>query len=192
MSNDKPFQPEFGPNGAVMNAPTMTPEMPAKFEEAAKPLSARRVAREFSHFGALGLAVVAILALWPTLQSFSQSSPWAAGFLSGLFVSLMAAYLVFMIYRLLVQWESIGRSAVVRVLVLPDWARWSLVASGALAGLGQILLSATFAVSIWNMAEMPVVYLMWAVAIAASVIGVAITMLLLALGRKVGWVMSAA
>lgn len=27
MTNETPVQPEFGPNGAVMNAPTMTPQL---------------------------------------------------------------------------------------------------------------------------------------------------------------------
>lgn len=35
MTNDKPFQPEFGPNGAVMNAPTMTPEVKEAYEDEA-------------------------------------------------------------------------------------------------------------------------------------------------------------
>lgn len=35
MSNDKTFQPEFGSNGAVLNAPTMTPEMRSEYEQEA-------------------------------------------------------------------------------------------------------------------------------------------------------------
>jgi hypothetical protein len=35
MSNDKTFQPHFGPNGAVMNATTMTPELRLEYEREA-------------------------------------------------------------------------------------------------------------------------------------------------------------
>jgi fatty acid desaturase len=35
MSNDKPVPPRFGPNGAVMNAATMTPELRSEYEREA-------------------------------------------------------------------------------------------------------------------------------------------------------------
>jgi hypothetical protein len=121
MSGEQ-VKPIFGPNGAVMNAPTMTPEMRAKFD---RPNYLDR--SEMRHLVLVVVAVVALVALgWP-VHAFLSASPWWSGALTGFVAAISLRMLWQFALTALKRWEL--RGSVERVLGMPMWSRVLLAAS---------------------------------------------------------------
>jgi len=123
MATDPNFVPVFGPNGAVMNAPSMTPEMRAKVEGADRPPTA-------AEFRRLGVPVLALLALALLVQFFgrdlidlAQTSPWWAGAFSGAMAIVLLGFVVISTRNAMLRWELVGPASASRTMRLPMWGR---------------------------------------------------------------------
>ncbi len=123
MSDDKPFQPEFGPNGAVLNAPTMTPEMRAKFDAIGKIPPRSELLAWVGFFAFLGLGVVVVG--W--LRALMRESPWWAGAISGAVAAVSVSVLWRAARQSLSRWEIMGGK--IRLLTAPLWVRLFLFAT---------------------------------------------------------------
>jgi hypothetical protein len=122
MTNEPGFTPVFGPNGAVLNSPSMTPRMREEIQRSARPLTRKRM------FEAAALAALGVLfvALFPNLLELFRASPWWAGAFTGVVATLALGVLWRSVVARLRRWELIGPSARDRNLRLPFAARWSL------------------------------------------------------------------
>lgn len=163
MSNPD-FIPEFGPNGAVMNAPTMTPEMRAEIERSSRPPTAKELR------GALGQPlVIAIFAILiarngGSVLEFLKSSPWWAGAFAG-GVAVVAAIVIWRAIGFnLKRWELMLAGSIDRSLDVPGWCRWSLAAADTFA------VSAYTVAIAWFLADIDRVYPMvwWTIGFAAG------------------------
>ena len=148
MSSDKTFQPEFGPNGAVLNAPTMTPEMRAKYEEAARPPTKSELGRGLIEVASPALFVAFLIFGTKGVSELLKSSGWWSGAFSG-----GTTVLVFLQIRRaakfsLKRWELNANQREHRALDLPEWSRWLFVVADTLSiaafvvGLAFLLLDA--------------------------------------------------
>lgn len=133
MSDDQTFQPIFGPNGAVMNAPSMTPQMRAKLEAAAQPPTVRQILRELLFFGFWGGLGLLAFAFAPEFSDLWKSSPWWGGFFTGVVVALISVGWAWRTYREMTRWELLGFSPATERLQMPGWGRWSLAATSILS-----------------------------------------------------------
>ncbi len=121
------FKPVFGPNGAVMNSPSMTPEMRAKFERSRMPVS-RGEARLYIVVIALTAAVVIPMQIFGSdLLELFRTSPWWAGAFSGALFVLLALLVGVKARSALVRWELAGPHAKQRRLRIPNPVRWLFV-----------------------------------------------------------------
>ncbi len=125
MSNPG-FKPEFGPNGAVMNAPTMTPKMRAEIEQAARPATAGDMRRAGLFVLLLVIAILPIVVFSKDLINLAQASPWWAGAFTGAMAVALAASMFVNVRAVLLRWELIGPGARDRRLRMPMWGRWLL------------------------------------------------------------------
>jgi hypothetical protein len=127
MSNDNSLQPEFGPNGAVLNAPTMTPEMRARLEEAARPPTKSELGRGLIEVASPVLFVAFLMISTKGVSDLLTSSSWWAGAFTG-----ATTVLIFLQIRRaakfnLKRWELNANQRGHRVLDLPEWSRWLFV-----------------------------------------------------------------
>lgn len=132
MTTGTDFRPVFGPNGAVLNAPSMTPEMRAKIEEAAKPPTRAVVFREIRFFVLCGAAPLLVMNYVPAIYDLVQGSQWWSGVVTGVVATLYVFLLVRMIRHVDRRWEVSKRSSETRVLIMPSWGRWTLAGADAL------------------------------------------------------------
>jgi hypothetical protein len=116
------FTPVFGPNGAVMNAPSMTPEMRAKFDA---PGGFTR--REGRNLALIFLGTQLLLAFAKPVHAFLTANPWWSGVLTGVVGAIALRALWQFVERTLKRWELPGRGR--RMLGMPAWARVVLTAS---------------------------------------------------------------
>lgn len=155
MATDPNFVPVFGPNGAVMNAPSMTPEMHAKLEQASQPPSTREVAREFGSFAAFG-AVGLALSQSGSVHDFIRSSQWWSGALAGAAGTVAVIVVVRTISFNVRRWELNSKGK--RTLDMPAWGR-------RLLALVDTLAVAAYAIAIgWLVADIERSYpVVWSV-----------------------------
>ncbi len=110
MADEKPFIPEFGPNGAVMNSPTMTDAMRKKIVEGADDAPQRREPTGWRIFRAV-TALAFFATFFSTVKGddavgeFGWLMPWVASLciVMCVLVALHACWLVLM------RWELVGR-----------------------------------------------------------------------------------
>ena len=121
MSNDKPFQPEFGPNGAVLNAPTMTPEMRAKIDRAGKMPPADVIWRETRSIGFVLSVGLGIGLFGKEVRQFLLASPWWSGALFGALATVGLMFVSRITIQTLQRWELTGQRE--RRLTVPVSAR---------------------------------------------------------------------
>lgn len=130
MAAAAPFIPEFGPNGAVLNAPTMTPSMREKIAAAQK-LRRKGSARlgGFIIFGVLAAILVGILtrsaahSIWPGDLHTAQTAK-VAGMAVG-----AGAWFAFLLAATSRRWQLIGRGSYNFVQLRSPFAlRWGLAA----------------------------------------------------------------
>lgn len=176
-----PFSPVFGPNGAVLNAASMTPEMRAKIDEAARPPSAKRVLRELWPFVVIGVAAVAGNSMAPALLAYLQSSPWLSGFAIGVVATLLVVALLRAASWSIRRWE-LATSADARRLSMPSWARWTLSATDLLMVTGYCLMMAGFLIN----PIMPTGIAYMVALLVAAVFG-ALSLVLRYAADKLGW-----
>ena len=124
MSDDKPFQPEFGPNGAVLNAPTMTPGMRERINKSARPPTKSELGRGFIEALSPVLLVAFMMLCTKGVGEVLKLSGWWAGALAG-----ATTVIVFLQIRRTAQfslkrWELRADQREHRVLDLPEWSRW--------------------------------------------------------------------
>ncbi len=172
MSNPG-FTPEFGPNGAVMNSPTMTPRMRAEIERT------QRLPTPKELRGALGtplLIVAFALLIGSSGSPFVQllkSSPWWAGAFAGALATL-AAVMVWRTVRFnLMRWELTPSRQNERALDVPYPARVAFAISDSVA------VSAWIIATTWTTADVGrehymVVFQGGGVASAAALISLAL------------------
>lgn len=155
MATDPNFVPVFGPNGAVMNAASMTPEMRAKLEKASQPPSKREVAREFGSFAGFGVVGLA-LSQSGSVYDFIGSSQWWSGALAGIAGTVAVIVVVRAISFNLRRWELNSKGT--RTLDMPAWGRWLLALVDTLA-------VAAYAIAIgWLVADIERAYaVVWSV-----------------------------
>lgn len=134
MTADPSFQPIFGPNGAVMNAPSMTPEMRTKILEVAKPPTWHALLRELRAFVIWGVCTVAILNFGPVLFGLVQDSPWWSGVATGVVATMYVVILGSIVRHAGRRWEIAEPSGGGRRLQVPFWGRWTLAVTDVLTG----------------------------------------------------------
>jgi hypothetical protein len=126
--SDKPFVPEFGPNGAVMNAPGMTEEM-RRHLIGPLPLSPRKLARDIALIVFWGVIVIVIVGTGLPARVFQAlepgGDPWLAGWVSGAITMVALFTVVKVTGGNMRRWE-IAVQADQRRLDLPLLMRWSL------------------------------------------------------------------
>jgi len=143
MTTGPDFRPVFGPNGAVLNAPTMTPEMRAKIERASRLPSQDEILRHLRSFFLFVLVWVMLTTFAKPLREFLAGSPWWAGAATGAFAVVMLG-LVFRVCRdAFTRWELLQHQS--RILRLPIWARMMLAASDIGVGIGIMGMAFNFA-----------------------------------------------
>lgn len=133
MTADPKFQPVFGPNGAVMNAPTMTPEMRAKIEEARNIPPRAEVLRGIRFLALIFAISYLLFTLAEPLKQFLLASPMWAIAVTAAFVVLALLCLWQFSVDLMRRWEFLGAR---RTLRMPAWARVMLLATDMLMGFG--------------------------------------------------------
>jgi hypothetical protein len=84
MASEQGFTPVFGPNGAVLNSPSMTPRMRDEMQRSTRPMTLKAMLE--------GIALAAFCAffavLLPSLLEQSKVSPWWAGVFAGVVATL--------------------------------------------------------------------------------------------------------
>ncbi len=142
MATDSNFVPVFGPNGAVMNAPSMTLKMKAEIERA-QSLPSGEVALKSLRPFFLGLFFVALFfGFAEPVRDFFAGSPWWAGAVTGGFTAIALVWGWSFARETLQRWELLSRQN--RVLRLPMWARVTLAVSDLAMGFGLILTQINF------------------------------------------------
>lgn len=127
MPKDTSITPEFGPNGAVMNAPTMTPDMRAKIDQTAKPPTLADVGATVGMIVSFVALLAAFYFYGGAARQFLIASPWWAGALTGVLSVLVAVYLWGSCRDAYRRWE-LARSGGC-VLITPWWARMAFATS---------------------------------------------------------------
>lgn len=136
MSNDKPFQPEFGPNGAVLNASTMTPEMRAKYDQVGRIPTLAELPLLLAWLAFFGVATLVFAWLIWSGRELMRESPWWAGAIFGA-VAAVAVGVLWRAARLsLSRWEIMGGKT--RVLTAPFWVRLFLFATDFLVPVAYV------------------------------------------------------
>lgn len=180
------YKPVFGPNGAVMNAPSVTPEMREKLERSARPPTAAELRRNFIAFAPYALiGVLAGLFSRSAGDIFDlvKSSPWWGGVFTGVVVTISVLLVARSAWRAIRRWEVLGTPRADRQLIMPEWGRWTLAASDVLAIVAYGLLVLGLLLS-------PAVSIESAYAISFSTAGLfgSLSLLLRYAADKLGWV----
>jgi ABC-type phosphate/phosphonate transport system permease subunit len=131
MATDPNFVPVFGPNGAVMNAPSMTPEMRAKLERASQPPSKGEIARELGSLVVFVVAGLTLISQSGSIHDFIRSSQWWSGAVAGAAVVVAVTAVLRAITFNFRRWELDSKTP--RSLDMPDWGRWLLAMVDTLA-----------------------------------------------------------
>lgn len=180
MTADPNFQPVFGPNGAVINAPSMTPEMLKRLERASRPPTGKELMREFRTFAIPAFAVLLWVSLSGPTFEFLKSSTWWSGAFAGVTASAALLAVLYTINRNLSRWELRKSQRFRRHLEMPEWARWSFASADSIAASGFAVVLAIslndfdreFAVVFWGLIPFG---------------AVAVSGVLQFVGRRCGW-----
>lgn len=133
MTSDPDFQPIFGPNGAVLNAPSMTPEMRTKIEEARNVPPRAEVLRGIQFLAAIFAVSYLLFAFAEPLKQFLlASSMWAIAVTAALVMLALLCLWRFSV-DLMRRWEFLGAQ---RTLRMPAWARITVLSTDLLMGFG--------------------------------------------------------
>lgn len=127
MATDPNFVPVFGPNGAVLNVPTMTPEMQAKFERSQIPSSPAEIRHGTLTFVAVSVVILPLMLFRTELFELAQASPWWAGAFSGVIFAVLVGNVMAETRLALRRWELSGVSAQQRRYAIPTQMRWAFV-----------------------------------------------------------------
>jgi hypothetical protein len=131
MTADPDFQPIFGPNGAVLNAPSMTPEMRAKIEEARNIPPRAEVLRGIQFLVLIFAVLYVLFAFAEPLKQFLLASPtWAMAVTAALVMLALVCLWRFSV-DLMRRWEFLGAR---RTLRMPAWSRVTLLITDLLMG----------------------------------------------------------
>ena len=90
MAEDPNFVPVFGPNGAVMNAPSMTPEMRTKIEQAQALPSGEAAFKSLRPFFLVVFFSALFSAFAEPVRDFLAASQWWAGAVTGALTAIAA------------------------------------------------------------------------------------------------------
>jgi hypothetical protein len=120
----EPFEPIFGENGAVLNSPSMTPEMRAKFERSTMPVSRGEVRLATIVIALSAALVISMQFFGSDILRLLRISPWWAGAFSGALFVLLALLVGVKARSALVRWELAGPHTKQRRLSMPDPMRW--------------------------------------------------------------------
>lgn len=142
MAEDPNFVPVFGPNGAVMNAPSMTPEMRTKIEQAQALPSGEAAFKSLRPFFLVVFFSALFSAFAEPVRDFLAASQRWAGAVTGALTAIAMVCGWFFARSTLRRWELIPRQD--RLLRLPIWARVTLAVSDLAMGFGLILLQVNF------------------------------------------------
>lgn len=175
MSGEQ-FKPVFGPNGAVMNSPSMTPEMRAKFGEIGR-IPPRRVLLKFAFLTA-AWGLLALFAL--PIRELATASPWWACALAGA-LAMLGTILILMRARLAVRAMSN-----VRARSLPLWLRVLLAASEMLFVAGHVVCAV-----LWFADIKRELYVLTAASLATAIFFGILTEVLRWQATRRGWMPSA-
>lgn len=191
MSADRPFIPEFGPNGSVLNAPHISPERRAEILKESRlfppPVETVKVIAQIAAI--YGFLVVA-LNNTEQFEELLTGSSWWSGFIFGAMFSASAVMAFLSARKSFRRWEVLGPTRKARRLVLPGWARWTVAIGDALIGFLWfcmpivLLLTATGSVAPVS-SESAIVA--GAVAVSLGVSGVVIGGVLRTLASARGW-----
>lgn len=179
MAADPDFQPIFGPNGAVLNAPSMTPEMRTKIEEARNIPPRAEVLRGIQFLAAIFAVSYMLFAFAEPLKQFLLASPTWAIAATATFVMLALVCLWRFSVDLLRRWEFLGTR---RTLRMPAWSRVTLLITDLLMGYGVALLQIN---TLTDFAGER--YVVTAVALAAAFLAAMIGWMLRALADELKW-----
>lgn len=142
MATNPDFRPEFGPNGAVMNSPSMTPKMKAEIEHAAGLPSGEAALKSLRPFFLFFFFFALFFAFAEPVRNFLAASQWWAGAVTGALTAIAMVCGWFFARSTLQRWELLPRQD--RLLRLPIWARVTLAVSDLAMGFGLILLQVNF------------------------------------------------
>jgi len=182
MSIRPDFTPVFGPNGAVMNAPSMTPEMRGKIQRSARPPSRADVLRHLPLLSFIAITFVLVYVYGDDLHSLLQSSPWWAGVFAGAVMAISAVVALQSVRRILSRWELLPPHLKQPSLRAPIWGRCLIAAADSLATVGYALASAAFIIDL-ERAYPLVLFSAAAAAIAAVMLGAGLRWL----ADRLGW-----
>ncbi len=186
MTADPNFQPIFGPNGAVMNAPTMTPEMRAKFDDLEKPAAKRRIWLYSGLFLAFVLLAPVMREYGPQFLELIRTSPWWAGVATGVVGSALVVNIVWAVWIAIRRWELLAPPHE-RELHMPLWARRSLAVCDVVLQIARaVILTAVCIGPVFTQDLTP--YIAGLVAITVAIPVIALSAGLRHLAGKLGWI----
>lgn len=185
MSSGPKFQPVFGPNGAVMNAPAMTPEMRAKFDDLEKPPAKRQAWLYFMAMAAFVLAAPAIGVYAPKVLELIKTSPWWAGVATGVVASALVVNIVWAVWMAIRRWELLA-SPYERELHMPAWGRSTLAVCDIVhwTARGAMFVALMLSLTLQSV----VAYVIGGAAIAVIVAAMVLSALLRHMAGKLGWI----
>jgi hypothetical protein len=187
MTADPKFQPVFGPNGAVLNAPTMTPEMRAKFDDLEKPASKRRIWLYSAFFIAFVLLAPVMREYGPQFLELIRTSPWWGGVATGVLASALVVNIVWAVWIAIRRWELLAPPHE-RELHMPAWARRALAVCDIVLSLARAALLVVLTLTLTSKQDYSTLVTVWGVVIAVTILALALSAGLRHMAGKLGWI----